>query len=56
MPAISRDPDDDQVLAAAVVGEAEAVVTGDLDLLVPESHQGIPIIRPANLVARLKRA
>lgn len=56
VPAVSRDPDDDQVLAAAVVGQADAVVTGDQDLLVLETHQTIPIIRPADLVARLKPA
>jgi putative PIN family toxin of toxin-antitoxin system len=56
VPAVSRDPDDDQVLAAAVVGQADAVVTGDRDLLVLETHQAIPIIRPADLAARLKHA
>jgi putative PIN family toxin of toxin-antitoxin system len=56
VPALSRDPDDDEVLAAAVVGQADAVVTGDQDLLVLETHQTIPIIRPADLVARLKPA
>jgi predicted nucleic acid-binding protein len=30
---VSRDPDDDWGLAAAVAGEAEAIVTGDEDLL-----------------------
>jgi putative PIN family toxin of toxin-antitoxin system len=29
----SRDPDDDRVLATAVAGEADAIVTGDGDLL-----------------------
>ncbi len=55
-PAISRDPDEDQVLATAVVGQADAVVTDDQDLLVLETHQAIPIIRPADLAARLKHA
>jgi len=30
---VCRDPDDDLVLATAVAGEAEAIVTGDRDLL-----------------------
>lgn len=47
VPAVSRDPDDDQVLAAAVVGGVEAIVTGDRDLLVLETHRGIAIISPA---------
>lgn len=53
VPAVSRDPDDDQVLAAAVFGQADAVVTGDADLLVLEMHQGIRIMRPGDLLALL---
>jgi len=30
---LARDPDDDRLLEAALAGEAEAIVTGDLDLL-----------------------
>lgn len=51
VPAVSRDPDDDQVLAAAVVGDVEAIVTGDRDLLVLESHRGIAILSPAEFDA-----
>lgn len=47
VPSVSRDPDDDEVLAAAVAGGAEAIVTGDRDLLVLRSHRGIPILTPA---------
>jgi putative PIN family toxin of toxin-antitoxin system len=56
VPPVSRDPDDDQVLAAAIVGHADAVVTGDQDLLVLETHRAIPIIRPADLVVGLEPA
>ncbi len=35
--AVCRDPDDDWVLATAVAGEAEAIVSGDVDLLTLES-------------------
>jgi putative PIN family toxin of toxin-antitoxin system len=56
VPAVSRDPDDHQVLAAAAVGRADAVVTEDQNLLVLETHQAIPIVRPADLAARLKHA
>lgn len=52
VPAVSRDPDDDQVLAAAIVGEVEAIVTGDRDLLVLESHRGIAILSPAEFESR----
>lgn len=51
--AISRDPDDDLVLACAVAAAAEAVVSGDTDLLVLGSFQGIPILRAAEVAARL---
>lgn len=53
VPAVSRDPDDDRVLAAGVLGEVEAIVTGDGDLLVLETHDAVAIIRPAELAARL---
>ena len=34
VPRICRDPDDDWVIACAVVGEADIIVSGDRDLLV----------------------
>jgi len=43
---VCRDPDDDIVLATAVSAGADLVVTGDQDLLVLESHEGIRIISP----------
>ena len=33
VPRVCRDPDDDQILAIAVSGAADALVTGDADLL-----------------------
>ncbi|MGH2739858.1 MAG: putative toxin-antitoxin system toxin component, PIN family [Actinomycetota bacterium] len=45
-PRVARDRDDDQVLAAAVEGRAEIIVTGDADLLVLEQHRGIRIVAP----------
>ena len=41
---VSRDPKDDFLLAAAVAGKADALVTGDKDLLVLGSYEGIPIM------------
>src|SRR5208283_1886576 len=39
-----RDPKDLLVLAAAVAARADAIVTGDDDLLSMKSFEGIPII------------
>jgi putative PIN family toxin of toxin-antitoxin system len=43
---VCRDPDDDAVLAAALSGRCDCIVTGDKDLLVLESFEGIPIVTP----------
>jgi len=48
-----RDPKDNKFLEAAAEGNADAVITGDSDLLVLHSFQGIPILRPAEFLARL---
>jgi putative PIN family toxin of toxin-antitoxin system len=42
-----RDPDDDKFLELAVNGHADAVISGDDDLLVLDTFRGIPIITPA---------
>jgi putative PIN family toxin of toxin-antitoxin system len=41
-----RDPDDEVVLAVAVEGRADVIVTGDDDLLSLISFKGIGILRP----------
>ena len=43
---VSRDPDDDVILGTAVAGRCELIVTGDEDLLVLESHEGVRIVSP----------
>ncbi len=50
---VSRDPDDDWVLATALAGEAEAIVTGDGDLLTLRSFKGIAILTPRAFLERL---
>jgi putative PIN family toxin of toxin-antitoxin system len=48
-----RDSDDAHVLACAVAAEADAIVTGDKDLLTLKSFAGIPIIDAAEALVRL---
>ncbi len=50
---ICRDPKDNKFLEAALAGEAEAIVSGDLDLIVLHPFEGIPILRPTEFLARL---
>ena len=50
--AVRRDPDDDWVLATAVAEEAEAIVSGDADLLTLSSHTGIEMLSPRQFVSR----
>ena len=47
---ICRDPDDDIVLATAVAGRADLVITGDDDLLVLKTFGGIRIFSPRQIL------
>jgi uncharacterized protein len=47
---ICRDPDDDIVLATALAGRADLIVTGDDDLLVLKSFGGIHILSPRQVL------
>lgn len=51
---VTRTKADDLVLATAVAGEAEVLVTGDKELLAMESYEGIPIQSARELVERLE--
>lgn len=53
VPKVARDPDDDQVLAAALAAQADLIVSGDGDLLTLGIFQGIPIITAAGAVERI---
>ncbi len=48
---VSRDPDDDAVLAAAA--RPDLIIAGDKDLLVLGAHAGIPIVSAAEALARI---
>lgn len=50
---VCRDPDDNRIIEAAVAGQAMYVVTGDKDLLVLESYEGIRFLRPVEFLRRL---
>ncbi|HBB86830.1 MAG TPA: putative toxin-antitoxin system toxin component, PIN family [Blastocatellia bacterium] len=47
---VCRDPDDDNVLALAVSGECDCIITGDQDLLVIKAYEGIDILTPRDFI------
>ena len=49
---VCRDPRDDKFLEVAVHGRANAIVTGDFDLLALHPFHGIEILTPADYLAR----
>ena len=49
----SRDPDDDKFIHAALLAGAACVVSGDRDLLELGQVEGIPVLNPAQALARL---
>jgi len=54
IPPTARDPRDDHILACAVEGHADFVVTGDRDLPDLRRFQGISIVSPAAFAALLQ--
>ncbi len=49
---VCRDPDDDRVLATAVTGQADYIVTGDADLLILDRYGEIEILSPRAFLDR----
>ena len=47
-----RDPKDAIILAAALAGNTEVIVTGDQDLLVLGKFEGVEIVTPVDFLAR----
>ncbi len=52
-PTVLSDPADDQVLAAALSGEADLIVSGDADLLTLNSFRGIRILTARQAISVL---
>jgi len=50
---VSRDPDDDAVLACALAAKAALIVSGDRDLLDHRTFNGIPILRAAQALEHI---
>jgi putative PIN family toxin of toxin-antitoxin system len=56
IPRIGRDPDDDRVIACAVAGKADVIVSGDGDLLALEQVGAIPIRSAAQFLKMLEES
>ena len=50
---ITEDPDDDHILACAVAGEANIIVSGNKHLLRLKEYKDIPIVRPMDFLRTL---
>ena len=53
---VCQDPDDDWVLATAIAGRADAIVTGDGDLLAVGTFEGVAVLNPRQFVERVSRS
>ena len=53
LPGVTRDPKDDAVVACAVEGEADYIVSGDQDLLVLGDYQGCQVVTPRQFLGIL---
>ena len=43
---VCRDPDDDQILADALINHIDVIITGDKDLLDIKKYKGVRILAP----------
>lgn len=54
IPALVRDPKDDYLLAYALIGQADYLVTGDADLLTLGMVEQVTIVTPTEFLQRLQ--
>jgi len=54
IPPVSRDPDDDHVLATGLVGQADYIASEDKHLLEIGQYEGIPIVTGLELLRILR--
>ncbi|WP_341733168.1 putative toxin-antitoxin system toxin component, PIN family [Microcoleus sp. EPA2] len=47
-----RDANDNMILGTAIAADADVIVTGDLDLLVLQEYEGIPIVTAREFLER----
>lgn len=52
---VCRDPDDDRLLALAVTGQVDAIISSARDLLEIGGIDGIPVLAPAKFLQRLRK-
>ena len=51
---VCSDPDDEKFFAAALGGNAKAIVSGDQHLIEVSGYQNVEVIRPADFVAQFR--
>lgn len=55
IPSVSRDPKDDYLLAHALIGQADYLISRDQDLLTLEQVDGVKIVDPAQFLQVLRQ-
>lgn len=48
---VSRDEDDNRIVETAMIGKAPYIISGDKDLLVIETYEGIRIMTPTDFLS-----
>jgi putative PIN family toxin of toxin-antitoxin system len=50
LPGVTRDPKDDAIVACAVEGKADYIVSGDQDLLVLGEYETVRVVTPRQFI------